>query len=221
MQQILHNTNKTDTFQQNLKPKTQSSTKTSYKGQSVKMPSLSELKDEVKKLTFSAYEKQTIVEDLLKNGNDAIPVTQEMSVYESLIERVTTNEKSLMMIIRAFRDISRIAESLDLQLSKLIQFILSQQKTTSKKITQLNNGLKRTKEEIEELKAIQNELEYISNKQKYMIGALFGLLIVLLLICIMSYYYYNKLFKNKKVKKEVLLCSYYYGKSRSKNFINR
>jgi len=221
MQQILHNSNKTKTesIKQNLKPKVNTE-KPLFEG-SITISSLFELEAEVRKLALSADAKEMIAEDLLKNASESWPAPREMSVYESLIERVTTNEKSLIMIIEAFRDLSKLAGSLELELSKLVQFILSQQKITHKSLNNLKDELKKKREEIRELKEMQNELEYISKKQEYLLGLLLVILLVLLVICISLCYCYKNILKTRRNKNTILLCSRSYERLTTEKVLNR
>eukprot|EP00826_Nyctotherus_ovalis_P033531 TRINITY_DN2722_c0_g1_i12.p1 TRINITY_DN2722_c0_g1~~TRINITY_DN2722_c0_g1_i12.p1 ORF type:complete len:218 (+),score=64.72 TRINITY_DN2722_c0_g1_i12:897-1550(+) len=217
MQQILHNNTKQEAFKESLKLKSAKEFRESSHMKSIGIFSISELEAEVKKLTIAADPKETIAEDLLKNTSEPAPTPQVMSVYESLIERVTTNEKSLVMVIEAFRDLSRLAESLERELSKLIQFVLSHEKRNGRKLGELQRELRRKREEIEELKETQSTLEYIGKKQEHMLAIILGLL----LICVAMCYYYKSLIKSREGKKGILLCRQSYERSLSDKSINR
>lgn len=210
MQQILQNTNKTkESLKATPKPEGVRNTSKSY---GKFPPNLESIEIETTELSETVNIQEAMLNEFVNNGSDNWHSLEEMSIYESLIEQVTGNEKYLSLIFEMLRDLNKLIESLRIEISKLLIYVSDEKRDKDGDINELKIKLKKRNNVLDELRKTQSILEYNNQKQEFTIVIIFCLQLIVLLVLVVTCYYYKSISNKKQEKGTILLSSRTYSR---------
>jgi len=157
---------------------------------------LLDLKRELRVLAITSNNKNKELEEALNNATGTWSSSQEMSVFESLAKKITSNEELRSFAIELFIDLSKLVDTLKVGLLKFINSIALESETLKDDVEEIENEIRQEELEIQRLKERQKVLLHSNRIKGYLMNVLLGCKLILLTVCIGFYYYYKSVLNN-------------------------